>query len=434
MNKYLKVGIILIVLALLFIPTIIAMKYVAISQIYYHFVDSVSNLTGLNKYLVKAGVALMLVPFFIGLRLLFSPFNRTRRIIGTSILVILLILYNLGLYHFTKDSYFTFSEGTVLKWYALTPDGVKFFDSSGVDPVYGIPLKPVTPEVIRNLKLIQKGEFRPIDPKNAQFFNPITGEAQVWYYQYPDGGLEFYDKPGYHPITGEQLKPATKQIYFEWQEKEKAKKSSEMAIQQEQTVGKSENDKDAKKSKEQQIARGSKTPIVDEKERRLKEFKSLINKGVASYPDKPNVAMIIESKKTESGNSPDNTFYSLLRSEKINIILNLFKEESFKAKGYFREIYERDTGLLKQADALSKVDYLILGKLNYSFQKGGGIDRDLVSCNINLSYKIINKNAEVIKSDSIRVIGPGFSEDAAIERGLEMLSEQYSERILKSVL
>ncbi len=433
MNKWLKVGIILIVLILLFIPTIIAMKYVAISQIYYHFVDSVSNLTGLNKYLVKAGVALMLVPFFIGLKLFFS-IKKTRRYIGTSILVTLLILYNLSLYHFTKDSYFTFSEGKVLKWYALTPDGVKFFDSSGVDPIYGIPLKPVTPEVIRNLKLIQKGEFRPIDPKNVQFFNPITGEPQVWHYQYPDGSFEFYDKPGYHPITGEQLKPATKQIYFEWQEKEKAKKSAEAAIQQEQTVGKSENDKDAKKSKEQQIALSLKPPIVDEKERRLKEFKALINKNITPQSGKPNVAIVVESSRTGSGVSPENVFYTLLKAEKVNIILNLFKEESFKTKGYFREIYERDTSLLKQAGALSKIDYLILGKLNYSFQKGTGIDRELVSCNLNLTYKIINKNAETIKSDSIRVIGPGFSEDAAIERGLEILSEQYSERILKSVL
>lgn len=430
MNKWLKVGIILIVLILLFIPTIIAMKYVAISQIYYHFVDSVSNLTGLNKYLVKAGVVLMLVPFFIGLKLFFS-IKKTRRYMGTSILLTLLILYNLSLYHFTKDSYFTFSEGKVLKWYALTPDGVKFFDSSGVDPVYGIPLKPVTPEVIRNLKLIQKGEFRPIDPKNVQFFNPITGEAQVWYYQYPDESLEFYDKPGYHPITGEQLKPATKQIYFEWQEKEKAKKSTEAAIQQEQAVGKSENDKDGKKSKEQQIAMGSKPPIVDEKERRLKEFKSLINKGVATYSDKPNVAIVIESKKTESGVFPENTFYSFLRSEKVNIVLNLFKEKPFKAKGYFKEIYEGNIELLRQADVLPNIDYLILGRLNYSFQKGG-IDKDFVSCNINLSYKVISKKGNVVKVDDINIIGPGFSQSKALERGLELIAEKYSQRIIRS--
>jgi len=416
MNKWLKVGVILIVLSLLFIPAIIAMKYVAIAQIYYHFVESVSSLTGLNKYLVKAGVALMLVPLLWGLKLFFSV-NKRRRYIGASILVSLLILYNLSLYHFTKDSYFTFSEGKVLKWYALTPEGVKFFDRAGVDPIYGIPLKPVTPEVIRNLKLLQKGDFRPIDPEKAQFFNPITGEPQIWYYQYPDGSLEFYDKPGYHPITGDALKPATKQIYFEWREKAKTRSVSV-------------NPEGNKKEKGRKFAMGPRPEI----ERRLQELKSLINKGINIQSGKPNVAIVIESRKTESGVSPESTLYDLLKTDKVNMILNLFKEELFKSKGFFREIYDGNTELLKEADAMSKIDYLILGKLNYSLQKGSGIDRDLISCNINFSYKIINKNAEVIKSDNISVIGPGFSEDAALERGLEMLSEKYSNRIFKTIL
>lgn len=420
MNKWVKVSVILIILMLLFIPTIVAVKYLTISQIYSHFVDSISNLTGLNKYLVKAGVALMLIPFLIGLKLFFS-INKTRRYIGASILVTLLVLYNLSLYHFTKDSYFAFSEGKVLKWYALTPDGVKFFDRAGVEPVYGITLKPVTPEVIRNLKLLQKGDFRPVDPNDIPFFNPITGEPQVWYYQDPDGTYDFFDKPGYHPITGDPLKPVTKQIYFEWREKTKIKPVS--GLSQESIEGN-------KKQKEQQIAMGQK-PRINE---RLQEFKSLINKGVNIQIGKPNVAMVIESRKTESGVSPENTLYNLLKSDKVNIILNLFKEEPFKSKGFFREIYDGNTELLREADALSKIDHLILGRLNYSFQKGAGMDRDLVSCNINFSYKIINKNAGVIKSDNISVVGPGFSEDAALERGLEILSEKYSERILTPVL
>lgn len=427
MNKWLKVGVILIVLILLFIPTIIAMKYVAISQIYSHFVDSVSNLTGINKYLVKAGVALMLVPLLIGLKLFFS-IKKTRRYIGATILVTLLILYNFSLYHFTKDLHFTFAEGKVLKWYALTPEGVKYFDSPGVEPVYGITLKPVTPEVIRNLKLLQKGDFKLVDPSNVSWFNPITGEPQVWYYQYPDRTFEFYDKPGYHPITGDPLKPATKQIYFEWKEKSKIQ-----PVSVKPQVYLEGDKKDNKKGKEQVIAVAP-SPKIDEKEKRLQEFKSIINHGINTLSGKPNVAMVIESKRTESGVLPENSLYNLLKTDKVNIILNLFKEESFKSKGFFREIYDGNTGLLKQADALSKIDYVVLGKLNYSSQKGAGIDRDLVSCTINFSYKIINKNAEVVKSDSIGVIGPGFSEDAAIERGLEILSEKYSDRILKPVL
>jgi len=47
---------------------------------------------------------------------------------------------------------------------------------------------------------------------------------------------------------------------------------------------------------------------------------------------------------------------------------------------------------------------------------------------------VINKNGDIVKSDSVDVVGPGFSEDAALERGLEMIAERYSDRIIKSVL
>lgn len=234
MKKWVKAGLIVLLLAAFFIPTLIAVKYVAIWQIYQHFVEKASDLTGLNKYLVTAAAMLLFVPFFIGIQFLFS-FSKRRRYVGGSILLALAILYNLSLYSFTKDLYFAFSQGEALKWYALTPEGVKFYDRPGIDPKYGIPLKPVTPEVVRKLELLKKGGFTPIDPTRATFFNPITGEAQVWYYQYPDGTFEFYDKPGYHPITGTQLQPVTQRIYFEWKKTQKAR--SQVGVWREREPG-----------------------------------------------------------------------------------------------------------------------------------------------------------------------------------------------------
>lgn len=177
-----------------------------------------------------------------------------------------------------------------------------------------------------------------------------------------------------------------------------------------------------------------KKPEISEKERRLDEFRSLINKMVTTYPDKQNVAMIIESSKTDRGISPENLLYNLLKTEKINIIINFFKEKAFKSKGFFREIYDGNAELLKEADVFSKVDYIILGRIDYSFRKSGLIDKDLVSCDITFSYKVINKNAQVVESDNISVIGPGFSEGRALERGLEILCEEYSDRIMRSIL
>jgi len=191
-------------------------------RVYSGYVETVSNLTGLNRYLVTAGALLMFVPFYYGATQLLS-FSRRKRYIGGAILMVLAVLYNLSLYQVTKEMSFAFSGGAPQKWYALTPEGVKFYDRPGVDTTYGIPLKPVTPEVIRKLKLLQQGEFKPIDPSRATFFNPITGEAQVWYYKYPDGSLEFYDKPGFHPVTGTPLQPVTQEVYFEWGKTQKSK-------------------------------------------------------------------------------------------------------------------------------------------------------------------------------------------------------------------
>lgn len=174
-------------------------------------------------------------------------------------------------------------------------------------------------------------------------------------------------------------------------------------------------------------------PEISEKKRRLEELRSLINRMVKIYPDRRNVAMIIESLKADQGISPENLLYNLLKTEKVNIIVNFFKEETFKSKGFFREIYDGNTQLLREADVFSKVDYVILGKIDYSFRRTELVDRDLVSCDISFSYKTINRNAEVVVSDSISVIGPGFSEDIALERGLEILSEEYSDRIMRSI-
>lgn len=177
-----------------------------------------------------------------------------------------------------------------------------------------------------------------------------------------------------------------------------------------------------------------KRPDISEKERRLDEFNSLINETVTTYPDKQNVAMVIESSKTHNGISPEDLLYNLLKTEKVNIIINFFEEKAFKSKGFFREIYDGNTELLREADIFSQIDYVILGRIDYSFRKTGLIDKDLVSCDIAFSYKVINKNAQVVESNSISVIGPGFSEDRALERGLEILCEEYSNRIMRSIL
>ncbi len=186
------------------------------------------------------------------------------------------------------------------------------------------------------------------------------------------------------------------------------------------------------KIKNQQSVKDNKKQEKNEKDIKLNEFESLINSSPIIYADKRNIAVIIESPKTQNELSPENVLYTLLGNGKNNIIINLFKEELFKNKGFFKEIYEGDTELLKKTNALKKIDNLILGKLNYTFQKGTSIDKDLISCNINFAYKVINKNGDIVKIDNISVTSAGFTFDTALQRGIEILCETYSNRILKT--
>ena len=215
MNKKIIIKLMLFVIFLL--PTILIIEDIAVQQIHTYFVNSVINLTGLNKYLANIIIALLIIPMSIGTKwYFFSPFNKKRKYIGFTIITTMFIMYNFGLYKLTQNANFFFSDGNVLKWYANTPEGIIYHDNPGYDTKYGIKLLPVTPEIISNLekkkmemtpKLIEYSSYEDIE-----FFDSITGESKVWYYIDSSGNYELYDKAGFHYRYNEQLKPITKEI------------------------------------------------------------------------------------------------------------------------------------------------------------------------------------------------------------------------------
>ncbi|MEM4188345.1 MAG: hypothetical protein QXN56_04200, partial [Candidatus Hadarchaeum sp.] len=324
--------------------------------------------------------------------------------------------WNVSLYALTRQQFFAFKEGTVLKWYALTPEGPKFFDRPGVDPVYGIPLKPVTPDVVRQLKLVEKGEFKPIDPRRAPLFNPITGEPQAWYYRHPDGTYEFYDKPGFHPLTGVPLQPVTHEAFFEWQES--------VAAGPGKASGEPSGFPPARESAPE--AAGQRAPVRWAPE--SKDLRWLVNRQAVPRAEKTKIALVIEGS-TLGGLSPEDGLAAALRSDRAVVIPGLFRPE-FRSSGYFGNAFAGQTGILKDAGALDLVDYIILGKVNTSCSTGTSVDPEVVSCSVRLSFRVVNKAGVLVSSDTVYVVGAGFSENAAFARALEMLGEQYGSRIL----
>src|SRR2546426_1241525 len=230
-------------------------------RVYRGYIDTVSNLTGLNSYLVTAIALLLFVPFYKAVTLVLShPFNSHKRWLGIGILLVIATAYNLSLYAVTRETTFGFTSGAPHRYYAITPSGVHFYDRPGVDTEYGIPLKPVTPENVHDLELLKRGRFERADPTTMRFFNPATGGAELWYYKTPEGSFEFYGVPGFHPGTGVKLEPVTSEIYLEWKRQwdaaEKARKAAEEKARREAEA------KAEKAAKEQRVQGGAGTTNI----------------------------------------------------------------------------------------------------------------------------------------------------------------------------
>jgi hypothetical protein len=226
MKKIGKVLVIIVILGLIsvfafytFAPLLMTYSFI---KIHSHYVEKMSAATGLDTYLVNVLVALMVIPFLIGLKKFFALKSRQEnRIIGGILLISVLIIYNGSLYYFTRDMYVS-TDGRVMKYYDITDNGVVYSDKPGVNTRTGHTWKEVTPEMIPKLKLWEKGveDFHSVDPSTARWFNPITGVAELWYYKHADGSFEFYNKPGYHPKNSERLIEVTQHIYMEWKKQE----------------------------------------------------------------------------------------------------------------------------------------------------------------------------------------------------------------------
>jgi hypothetical protein len=145
-------------------------------------------------------------------------FSRTKRVIGIIGVLVLLVGQSLLVWLGTRDQPFDRS-GIATKCYVITRDAIIYRERSGVDPATGRECRPVTVEIAERLTAYQQGR-RParVQTDAPVFFDLRTGNPVIWFYQASDGTIELFDLMGFHPETGDELLPITKQVVELWKE------------------------------------------------------------------------------------------------------------------------------------------------------------------------------------------------------------------------
>jgi len=171
-------------------------------------VQNLASRSGISVFLVRGIVILASIPFFWAIYKFTHGFlllgvRPSLRLYGSRyglIIVAYVGVFFIAMYFASRDALF-------YKFCAQTPEGIETFDSAVVDPIYGIASKPCTVEQIEALRHSGPQRVHITDPKEFDFFDPITGQPRVWFYKLPNGTYVFYNHPGKYPGTGDSLRP-----------------------------------------------------------------------------------------------------------------------------------------------------------------------------------------------------------------------------------
>lgn len=118
--------------------------------------------------------------------------------------------------------------------YVITRDAeepVRYGNEPGFNAISGRQCRELTPEIAMRVREYEKGN-RPnrIDVTEPAFFDPRTGEPVVWYSKNSNGNVEIFDLMGFHPETGEELLPISKDIVDLWKSQQDGRNASAARI------------------------------------------------------------------------------------------------------------------------------------------------------------------------------------------------------------
>jgi hypothetical protein len=386
------------------------------------------NATGMSIYLVKGILTIALIPFFLALREigmvpLFKRAGRFSKPVAYAIAVCYVSAYFLAMYFFTKDLNFVHGSEKVVatKYCAETPEGTRCFDTPGIDPKYGIILKPVTPEMVAIDEKRKRGNIpKPLvfgSISEITFFDPLNGKALVWFSQSAEGELTLFSSSGYDSATEQELVPVTPQVVEAFKRQQQSAEAKRQA-----------DEKQAQEASRNAVAQGEKARAeAQESSFRNSYVNALVRKDSARKTAAP---LILGD--SEGATSLQTSFSTALQEKGIASVDGIFKP-NFLRDGTADRIFGGDLALASRLRLNEKVDYLLLVRSNHSMTSAADLSQGLRTATLNLDMKCIDVvNLRTCGSRSVSVKGVGFSDSEAIQGGLHNAGSEI-EKFVKSL-
>jgi len=404
-----------LILVILFIVFLISwflfwgiLKFTFIFKVFDYVVQNIINVSGMSRWLAKGLVTILIIPFFWALqeifklrfKLHFTKPKKSYRKLAIFVVISYIALFFLSMFFLSRGTYFGHTTGEVMKWYAETPEGIRFFDSPGYDPKYGIKLKPVTPELMENYQKKMTG----LQPKrvkiksieNFEFFDPITGEPKVWYYKNKENQYEFFDRPGFHPVYNVELKPVIPEVVQDYQRSVKEELEKKKALQWE-------------------------------------KFRNrFVNTSFINFPQTKEVSILIVNEKLKEQNDIENTVASIVRTMGLKPVLSFFKE-TFIKEGVFDKLFSGDIQKVKDLQLENHTDYIILAKESTKFTSSSKF-KNIITSNVKIEIKIISaEKRTIVDSTILSAKGSGFSNADAEANAFKDLKGEIEDFLKKTL-
>ncbi len=424
---FLVIVIVLIIAGYLFID---AFRVVLVLKTFNYVVQNIVNVSGMSTWLAKGLVLLILIPFIWAIKTLVKIgfFKRDKqkkeKRISQLIVLVYIALFFFSMYLLGRNTYFNHATNEPSKFYTVTPEGIRFFDSPGFDPVYGKELKPVTPQLIEQIRRSQKG----LGPKhvtiseNTEFFDSITREPKIWYYKDSEGNYEFFDQPGYHPVYYEDLKPINKDVVIDFN---KTLKQEE----ERQATEKRENELISEAAEKEKA-----------KKEKLESKKLFIQTNINSLiSNDSSISEIGIAIKEKGGNNVSPNSVRLkdkigdkISKENVKGLTGFFKKQ-FYENGYFEDLLQGNSQVAIDLELGKHIDYVVLGDKKSTFSQDARLG-DLISCSLELDLKIIMaETGEMVAFQSIKESGIGIDNNKAEDQAIERITGKVESFILSKI-